>query len=197
MKIKILNKHNLSYANEIASLHVKNINGKLSNIGFEFLLKIYQSFLVNKNIRIWILVYDKKLIGFLCGCADNKKIYLKFLTENFFSLIFLFLKNILNLSFLRNIYGLIILFLFSDKSPSINSELLSITISKKFRNKSYGRKLIKKLDIYLRKKNKKEYIVKVESKNKKAINFYLSNKFKHMFKTNYPLFDIDYLKKKL
>ncbi len=197
MKIKILNKHNLSYANEIANLHVKNINGKLSNIGFEFLLKIYQSFLVNKNIRIWILVYDKKLIGFLCGCADNKKIYLKFLTENFFSLIFLFLKNILNLSFLRNIYGLIILFLFSDKSPSINSELLSITISKKFRNKSYGRKLIKKLDIYLRKKNKKEYIVKVESKNKKAINFYLSNKFKHMFKTNYPLFDIDYLKKKL
>ena len=155
MKIKILSKYNLSYVNEIANLHVKNINGKLSNIGFEFLLKIYQSFLVNKNIRIWILVYDKKLIGFLCGCTDNKKIYLKFLTENFFSLIFLFLKNILNLSFLKNIYGLIILFLFSDKGPSINSELLSIAISKKFRNKSYGRKLIKKLDIYLRKKNKK------------------------------------------
>ena len=40
-------------------------------------------------------------------------------------------------------------------------------------------------------------IVKVESKLYKAINFYLSNKFKRMFKINYPLFNIVYLKKTL
>ena len=86
----------------------------------------------------------------------------------------------------------------SDKKKQLcSSELLSIAISKKYRNKSYGRKLIRNLDIYLKKKNKKEYIVKVESKNKKAINFYLSNKFKRLFTAHYPLFDIFCLKKKL
>ncbi len=197
MNIKILKINDFSYANDLASLHVKNINGKLSNIGVEFLSKIYQTFLQDRNIRIWILFHNEKAVGFLCGCIRNKEIYKKFLFKNFSFLIFLFLRNILNLSFIKDAYGLIILFLTAKNFSLGNSELLSIAISKNFRNKYYGKKLIRKLDFYLRKKNKKEYIVKVEFNNRKAINFYLSNKFKHMFKTNYPLFDILYLKKKL
>jgi hypothetical protein len=132
------------------------------------------------------------------GIKFLTKIYRTFLLKNFFFLIFFFLKNILSLSFLKNFFGLIILILSSDKKNYLcNSELLSIVISKKFRNKFYGKKLIRRLDIYLKKKNKKEYIVKVESKLNKAINFYLSNKFKRMFKINYPLFNIVYLKKTL
>ena len=197
MNIKILKINDFSYADDLASLHAKNINGKLSNIGVEFLSKIYQTFLQDRNIRIWILFYNGKAVGFLCGCIRNKEIYKKFLFKNFSFLIFLFLRNILNLSFIKDAYGLIIIFLTAKNFSSGNSELLSIAISKNFRNKYYWKKLIRKLDFYLKKKNKKEYIVKVESNNKKAINFYLSNKFKHMFKTNYPLFDILYLKKKL
>ena len=41
MKIKTLKKKNLSFANEIAYLHIENINGKLTNIGVELLTKIY------------------------------------------------------------------------------------------------------------------------------------------------------------
>ena len=107
------------------------------------------------------------------------------------------MRNILNWYFLKNIYALIILFFSSKNNFSINSELLSIAISKKFRNKSYGNKLIKKLDHYLKKMNKKDYVVKVGSSNIKAVKFYLSNKFKYLFKINYPLFDIIFLKKKL
>tara|TARA_B100001013_G_scaffold301932_1_gene203627 strand:+ start:172 stop:768 length:597 start_codon:yes stop_codon:yes gene_type:complete len=198
MKIKVLKKNNISYTGDIARLHAENIRFKLSNLGIKFLTKIYRTFLLDKNIKIWILVNNQRIVGYLCGCINNKKIYKNFLLKNFFFLIFFFLKNILSLSFLKNFFGLIILILSSDKKNYLcNSELLSIVISKKFRNKFYGKKLIRRLDIYLKKKNKKEYIVKVESKLNKAINFYLSNKFKRMFKINYPLFNIVYLKKTL
>ena len=197
MNIKVLKINDFSYANDLASLHAKNIIGKSSNIGVEFLSKIYQTFLQDKNIRIWILLHDGKAIGFLCGCIRNKEIYKKFLFKNFPFLFFLFLRNILNLPFIKNAYGLIILFLTAKNFSSGNSELLSIAISKNFRNKYYGKKLIRKLEFYLRKKNKKEYIVKLESNNKRAINFYLSNKFKQTLKTNYPLYEVIYLKKKL
>ena len=197
MNIKILKINDFSYADDLASLHAKNINGKLSNIGVEFLSKIYQTFLQDRNIRIWILFHSGKAVGFLCGCIRNKEIYKKFLFKNFSFLIFLFLRNILNLSFIKDAYGLIILFLTAKNFSSGNSELLSIAISKNFRNKYYGKKLIRKLDFYLKKKNKKEYIVKLESNNKRAINFYLSNKFKQTLKTNYPLYEVIYLKKKL
>ena len=89
------------------------------------------------------------------------------------------------------------LFSSSKKKNLCNSELLSIAISKKFRNKSYGKKLIRNLDIYFKRMHKSEYIVEVEAKNKKAINFYLSNKFEFVFKAQYPLFDTFYLIKKL
>ena len=197
MNIKILKINDFSYANDLASLHAKNIIGKSSNIGVEFLSKIYQTFLQDRNIRIWILFHKGKTIGFLCGCIRNKEIYKKFLFKNFSFLIFLFLRNILNLSFIKNAYGLIILFLTAKNFSSGNSELLSIAISKNFRNKYYGKKLKRKLEFYLKKKNKKEYIVKLESNNKRAINFYLSNKFKQTLKTNYPLYEVIYLKKKL
>jgi ribosomal protein S18 acetylase RimI-like enzyme len=101
------------------------------------------------------------------------------------------------LSFIKDAYGLIILFLTAKNFSSGKSELLSIAISKNFRNKYYGKKLIRKLEFYLKKKNKKEYIVKLEFNNKRAINFYLSNKFKQTLKTNYPLYEVIYLKKKL
>ena len=198
MRIKVLKKSNISYTSDIARLHAENIRFKLSNLGIKFLTKIYRTFLLDKNIKIWILVNNQRIVGYLCGCINNKKIYKNFLLKNFFLLIFFFIKNILSLSFLKNFFGLIILILSSDKKNYLcNSELLSIVISKKFRNKSYGKKLIRRLDLYFKKKNKKEYIVKVESKLYKAINFYLSNKFKRMFKINYPLFNIVYLKKTL
>ena len=197
MNINVLKINDFSYANDLASLHAKNIVGKSSNIGVEFLSKIYQTFLQDRNIRIWILFHNRKAVGFLCGCIRNKEIYKKFLFKNFSFLIFLFLKNILNLSFIKNAYGLIILFLTAKNFSSGNAELLSIAISKNFRNKYYGKKLIRKLEFYLKKKNKKEYIVKLESNNKRAINFYLSNKFKQTLKTNYPLYEVIYLKKKL
>ena len=88
------------------------------------------------------------------------------------------------------------LFLSDKKKKLCNSELLSIAITKKFRNKSYGKKLIRNLDMYFKKNHKREYIVEVESKNKKAIDFYLSNKFRPVFKAHYPLFDTFCLKKK-
>ncbi len=197
MNVKVLKINDFSYANDLASLHAKNIIGKSSNIGVEFLSKIYQTFLQDRNIRIWILFHNGKAIGFLCGCIRNKEIYKKFLFKNFSFLFFLFLRNILNLPFIKNAYGLIILFLTAKNFSSGNSELLSIAISKNFRNKHYGKKLIRKLEFYLKKKNKKEYIVKLESNNKRAINFYLSNKFKQTLKTNYPLYEVIYLKKKL
>ena len=197
MNIKILKINDFSHVNDLASLHAKNIIGKSSNIGVEFLSKIYQTFLQDRNIRIWILVHNEKAVGFLCGCDSNKKIYKKFLFKNFSFLFFLFLRNILNLSFIKDAYGLIILFLTAKNFSSGNSELLSIAISKNFRNKHYGKKLIQELEFYLKKKNKKEYIVKLESNNKRAINFYLSNKFKQTLKTNYPLYEVIYLKKKL
>ena len=197
MNTKILKINDFSYADDLASLHAKNIIGKSSNIGVEFLSKIYQTFLQDRNIRIWILFHKGKAIGFLCGCIRNKEIYKKFLFKNFSFLFFLFLRNILNLSFIKNAYDLIILFLTAKNFSSGNSELLSIAISKNFRNKYYGKKLIRKLEFYLKKKNKKEYIVKLESNNKRAINFYLSNKFKQTLKTNYPLYEVIYLKKKL
>ena len=198
MKIKTLKKKNLSFANEIAYLHVENINGKLANIGVELLTKIYHTFILDKNIKIWVLLNGEKVIGFLCACANNEKIYINFLLNNFNFLFFFFTKNIFNLFILKNIYGLIILILSSDKKKKLcNSELLSIAISKKYRNKSYGRKLIRNMDIYFKKKHKREYIVKVEAKNRKAIDFYLSNKFKPIFKAQYPLFETFYLKKKL
>ena len=196
MNIKILKTNDFSYANDLASLHAKNIIGKSSNIGVEFLSKIYQTFLQDRNIRIWILFHNEKVVGFLCGCIRNKEIYKKFLFKNFSFLIFLFLRNILNLSFIKNAYGLIILLLTAKNFSSGNAELLSIAISKNFRNKYYGKKLIRKLEFYLKNKNKKEYIVKLESNNKRAINFYLSNKFKQTLKTNYPLYEVIYLKKK-
>ena len=198
MNIKTLKKRNLSIANEIAYLHVENINGKLSNIGVEFLSKIYQTFILDKNIKIWIVVNEKKVTGFLCASTNNKNIYIRFLFNNFFFLSSFFIKNIFNFFILKNIYGLLILLFSSSKKKKLcNSELLSIAISKKFRNKSYGKKLIRNLDIYFKRMHKSEYIVEVEAENKKAINFYLSNKFKFVFKAQYPLFDTFYLIKKL
>ena len=158
MNIKILKINDFSYANDLASLHAKNIIGKSSNIGVEFLSKIYQTFLQDKNIRIWILFHNGKAIGFLCGCIRNKEIYKKFLFKNFSFLFFLFLRNILNLSFIKNAYGLIILFLTAKNFSSGNSELLSIAISKNFRNKHYGKKLIRKLEFYLKKKIKRNIL---------------------------------------
>ena len=88
MNIQTLKKRNLSIANEIAYLHVENINGKLSNIGVEFLSKIYQTFILDKNIKIWVLLDGRIPVGFLCGCINNKKIYREFLYNNFFFLFF-------------------------------------------------------------------------------------------------------------
>ena len=94
MNIKILKINDFSYANDLASLHAKNIIGKSSNIGVEFLSKIYQTFLQDRNIRIWILFYNRKAVGFLCGCIRNKEIYKKFLFKLFFSNFSLFKKYI-------------------------------------------------------------------------------------------------------
>ena len=105
MNIKILKINDFSYADDLASLNAKNIIGKSSNIGVDFLSKVYQTFLQDRNIRIWILFHNGKAVGFLCGCIRNKEIYKKFLFKNFSFLIFLFLRNILNLSFIKNEIG--------------------------------------------------------------------------------------------
>ena len=133
MNIKALKKNDFSYADTLASLHAKNINGKLSNIGVKFLSKIYLTFLQDKNIRIWILVHKKKAIGFLCGCDNNEKIYKKFLLKNFPFLIFLFLSNILNLFFIKNVYGLIILFLNPKKNYQLILNFFQLLYQKNFK----------------------------------------------------------------
>lgn len=162
-------------AREIAKIHKEEIGkGFLSSLPLAFLEKLYSAAIESD----FVVVAEEggKIIGFMAGTADIKKLYSNFLKKYFFhSVIFLFFK-IFSFSSLRKILENL---LYPKKEQDLpKAELLTVAVIKEFQGKGLAGEI---LEVFLREmKNKgiKIFKVVVGEELKPAIKFYEKNGFK-------------------
>jgi ribosomal protein S18 acetylase RimI-like enzyme len=160
---------------QISRLHFKNIKGRLSDLGLDFLTVLYKFLIFNRSNQLLFYKKNKKIIGFILITKKNSSLYKKFFFDKYIYIFIYLIFNILNFKIL---YNFVLLFftafkIHSDKS--FQCELLSIVVDKKYRNLNLGTKLIFYAERFISKENIKQYIVRTNIKE--ALNFYKKNNF--------------------
>ena len=172
---------------ESALLLCKEKIGNISNLGGDFVFKLFNVIILN-NRGFLLIVKQKKIIGFVLFSYNSNKIF-KNLFKKFNFIFFFLIKNILDF---KKIFYFILLFNVSIKlKNNIRCELLTIVIKKKYRGLRIGSKLINRAEAFLKQKKIKKYLVRVN--NKRNIQFYLKNKF-FLTKNDYKYFNFNLIK---
>lgn len=156
---------------DMAKIHKQEIKkGFLSSLPLRFLEKIYSAVIEND-----FCVTDKeggKIIGFIAGTADIKKLYSEFAKRYFFYSIFIFLPKILNV---KKIFEDIF---YINKKDVLRSELLTIAVRKNFRGQGVAKEMLEVFILEMKKRGVKSFKVVVGEELKPAINFYEKSGFK-------------------
>jgi len=173
----------------MALLHRNVFKGDfLSIMGYKFIWTIYDTMLDLDDCFLYIMRdWDPKLyykpVGFIVGCRDSKTLFKRMLKINAGHIIkdtalALIRKPKLVLDCIK--------ILRYESQSKIKPELLSICINPEYRNKKWGRKLVRKLERWFRKHKVKSYKVVVNQSNTDAQRFYHKLGFEYIktFKLN-------------
>lgn len=164
-------------AKEIAKIHKEEIRkGFLSSLPMAFLEKLYSA--VVESDFIVIVENDGRVVGFMAGTTDIKKLYSVFLKRYFFhSVIILFFK-IFSFFALKKILENL---LYPKKEQNLpKAELLTVAVKKEFQGKGLAGEI---LAVFLREMKKREvdvFKVIVGEELKPAIKFYEKSGFKFL-----------------
>ena len=172
------------YLKQIHKIHLENLpNDIFPRFGLELMEKYFNYLLKYNRGKIIIARSNKKIIGFIVLKIYKIKM-IKFLDTQ--SLLKFLVSSFQNRKiFLRLIYQLLIII----KSPKKSCEIEFFVVSKKYRSKGVGRRLIEiceKIGIKSKLQN-----IWTKTHNQKLANFYIKKKKAKIFK-KYEIFDHNY-----
>ena len=146
-----LNRSNTSYFRVIANLHCKEISGGvLSIFGEEFLVILYRYISEAPNCGIWVSEDCGVFKGFICGCADDKKMFRRVLMRGFFPLVIVGLRAIRRPGVVSGVINVVKVLLKSKHDELFTrAQLLSLAVNSLSREKGIGRSLVRAFEIEL------------------------------------------------
>jgi ribosomal protein S18 acetylase RimI-like enzyme len=173
----VIKKMNYEDLVAVSAIHVNSLpNDYLSILGEDFLNRYFYHDLF-KEANVALVSVDNGTITGYIFCISNKNFLRKFIIRNLSAFTKTTLSNLLNISFLKYSFIVIMLMLFGC-NKSYGAELSYIAISDKYRGNGIGTKLVKVSLIKLQELNIDTIMVKTLSKTIEVVEFYKSLGFK-------------------
>jgi ribosomal protein S18 acetylase RimI-like enzyme len=185
MKIRRLTAQcSLKFFQGIADLHIAEIHhGLLPLLGTDSLGLLYHSIACLQGSGVWIIEDNGRLLGFLAGCADTRRIFLSVLKARGMKLLSYVNKDTLSAVFLRKLPAILrypfrrINFVSHESSIAglPKAELLAMAVNPSVRGRGLGKLLVETLEReFLCRGIISAYHVKTNSEEKASNNFYRS-----------------------
>lgn len=164
-------------ARAIAGLHKGEIKkGFLSSLSVSFLEKLYGAIIASPHGFGVVAEDNGKVVGFIAGAIDIKKIYRYFFSRYFIQGGFLLFGQIFSLSTARKIIEVV---LYPKKENSLPSaELLTIAIQKDWQGQGLASQMFHEFVEEMKKRNVTVFKVLVGEELVPAIKFYEKSGFK-------------------
>lgn len=176
MIVKSIEKNDLD---NICLIHKRSFDSShfTSVLPFNVLKKYYDKIISNCEYKVMIYENDSNYpVGFAIGSKNVSGILNSFIREQFFTLIFILLKNPIFL--FEKISSII--FSFTSKEPTASKAeavLLSISVNPELEMRGKGLIVLSEFENVLKEAGIKTYNLGVRRSNKKAISFYKRNGF--------------------
>lgn len=161
-------------SHQAAAIHIEGMpDDFLAKFGIRFLEIMHEILLSSSSVIALGAIENNQLVGIIYGTTNTAKVFLEILYKGFFRLLpIVVFKFVTKPNILNNIFQAI---LYPNKKNEIKSELLILSISKQYRHKGLGTKLIQEL-IYKFQTNKiKIFKVSTKKSNLIANKFYKKN----------------------
>ena len=184
------------YSSDISRIHISALSEDfLPSLGFNFLKNFYDGIIGKFGIFGFVDLQKNEVAGFVIGTIDMRGFFKTAIFSNFFVLCSLLALRLIQKPALIKYVLQTILYPKKDEGPP--AELVIIAVSDKYRGKGIGKKLVKALEIEMRKRKIKEYKLTVTQRNKGANAFYKSLDFYKFGEFNLYNKDWNVLVKKL
>lgn len=165
-----IRKAKISDADEIAQLHIENINkGFLTKLGDKFLVGIYKFIIIGPESFCFVAVIDKKIVGFISATENCQLLYKRFFSKNFYLGFKVIIIKIFDLSVIRK--SIDHLFLPKKRQVLPKAEFLTIAVDNKIKRKGLGTQLFERMRREFRKRKTEGFIAIVGQSLKPSNRF--------------------------
>ncbi|MBI5122701.1 GNAT family N-acetyltransferase [Candidatus Roizmanbacteria bacterium] len=176
----MIKKAEISDIDSIVKLHRTELKTEfLPSLGKNFLIKLYQDLYLRKNCIILVAKDHNNLKGFIVGSKKFSDDFYFVIKHNFLKYFLLLIPQVLLHP--KIFIKILETFLYTKKQGlSPDAELVVIAVSKKYRRKGNGKKLVRELEKILKKQKINNYKVTVGASNffYKSLRFEELRKFK-------------------
>lgn len=129
----------------IASLHKDAIpSGFLSASGHKVLEVLYGYIAVAPFCTLVAGYVDSRLVGFIAGTSDSKKMFRDFLCKRFFRVGIILIWRVFNLKFFGRVFETLLYPSKIKNNSEVKAELLSMAVSSEFRGCGVSAKMFKR-----------------------------------------------------
>lgn len=169
-----------------AQLHIDRIHhGMLPILGEKFLARMYFELDHHPKAAVWGVVESGRIVGFIAGCIDLKKTYLRIVFKSGIKLFVLSGNNLKNGFVLRNLFSVLIYpfkkskKLAKDKAGKNTGEILAIAVDQENQRHGVATKLVAEFEKFLQSKNDIKWLIVATNREEFESNsFYKNNGFK-------------------
>lgn len=121
----------------------------MTRLDTRLLSRIYREVARDANAGVWIAVVNKNVEGFITGCTNTRRTFLRVIIKLFLPLTFFALKTLFNLTFFKFARVVFYPFIkvkdnchFYQGCGTIKPEILSLAVNKTQQNIGIGKQLI-------------------------------------------------------
>ena len=174
VSIKKIDKYSPSdYFLDIAIIHKTEIeDGFLSTLDTKFLSLIYKHIATSAYSFLFAAIENKRVVGFICGSVDSKKVIYSFVFRFGFRSFPLLAKKLFTFSNAKKFFEVLLYPIREENEHLPESEILNFCINNSLQGRGLGKRLFKELVREYSRRSIKEFKIVTGASQKKAQNFY-------------------------
>jgi len=177
MEIKRVQKSNKKIIREISRIHYSVLTESfLNNFGLDFLERIYTNLLESKDCILLVCEENEVVVGYALAFTDYSKFFQTAISKKILLGLSVVATLLRKPSFIKKILPSIL----KRQKEGNHAELQFIAVTQENRGKNIGTKLIEQLNLELKLKGIKNYLVGTKSENILSNQFYKKIGFKHV-----------------